>query len=164
MTTTVFTPSQITTPPFQFRATFDGQSYNVIFRSNLFGNRWYCYVYALDGTLVMSRALVGSDTGITIQSLSWSEGFAFVTLVDPHRLKTGRVVTLTVTGVSPVGYNGRFPCLVTGPATLRYALATYPGIATIPGAVSYNIDLIGGYFTDSIMVYRTPSNQFDVRP
>lgn len=165
MTTfTTFSPSRITTPPFQFQAVLDGQVYNVSVSWNLFGRRWYVTVLAPDGTRVATRALVGSPTGFTIQSLVWSLGKVTATVTVPHGFKVGRVVELTITGASPDAYNGIVRGLITGPATFTYPIASDPGAAAVFGTVSRNIDLVGGYFLTSTMVYRQAANQFEVSP
>ena len=59
-----FVPSNAA--PFQFQATLDDVSYNVIVTWNLFGRRYYVNVYALDGTLQIATAMVGSPVGYDI--------------------------------------------------------------------------------------------------
>lgn len=179
-TTTTFSPSGVASPPFQFQATLTSQPpngaaavtavYNVTTTANLFGARWYVNVLALDGTLIGSRALVGSDAGKQLAALAWVLGTVTATFQAPHGYKIGRPVMLTISGATPAGYNGLFLCLPTSPTTLTYSLATNPGTATAFGAASYDVNLIGGLadeagnpFTSSI-VYRAPANQFEVSP
>lgn len=57
-TTVAFTPSAIA--PFQFQATFDEATYNVIVTWNVSRAGWYVNIYAANGTLVVVRAMVGS--------------------------------------------------------------------------------------------------------
>lgn len=151
-------------PPFQAQITLDGQSYNLTSSWNLFGQRWYINVTALDGTIVVSRALVGSPTGQAIQSLTWDQGRAVATTLEPHGYRVGKVLTLTISGASPATYNGRIAALVTGPSTFTYAISADPDAATVAGVVSYDIDLVGGYFSTSTLIYRQPANQFEVSP
>lgn len=67
MTTYVqFTPNPNTN--LQFTATLDGQQYNVLVTWSLYARRWYLNVINLQGSLVLSKALVGSppDSGIDL--------------------------------------------------------------------------------------------------
>jgi hypothetical protein len=168
MTTFInFTPSSTQAP--SFTVTLDDVQYNVIVTSSFFRNGqggnggYYINVYALDGTLVICRALVGSPVGKQLQSLAWASGKATATTVDPHGYRLGGIVTLSLTGSSPDGYNGTFQCLVTGPSTFTYALSSDPGMATAFGLASYDISLVAGLF-DSTLVYRTQNGQFEVNP
>jgi len=86
-----------------------------------------------------------------------------VTTQAPHGYKIARVVTLTISGASPDGYNGTFPCLVTSPTTFTYSLAINPGMATVPGTASFNVNLVGGLFASSL-VFRTANQQFEISP
>lgn len=179
-TLTIFSPSPIASPPFQFQATLTSQPpngvpavaavYNVTTTWNLFGARWYVNVFALDGALIGARALAGSDAGKQLAGLAWASGEVTATTRLQHGYKIGRPVMLTISGASPSGYNGLFECVPTGPATLAYSLAADPGQATVFGAASYNVNLIGGLTDEagnpftSTLVYRTPANQFEVSP
>lgn len=163
MTTFInFVPS--TVAPFSFQATLDGDQYNVVVTWNVFGQRFYVNVYAADGTLVVCRALVGSPTGLPVQAASWSQGRANLTTTSPHGYKIGTIITLTVTGMSPAAYNGTWQALITGPSTFSFPLASYPGASAAFGAASYNVDLVGGYFATSTLVFRQSSMQFEVFP
>jgi hypothetical protein len=162
MTTFVdFVPS--TVAPFSFQATLDGQVYNVIVTWSLFGRRYYVNVVALDGTIVVSLALVGSPTGVAIQELSWLRGKAIAVTAVPHGYDVGRIVGLTVSGAAPDAFNGLVDAVITGPDSFSWALSTDPGAATAFGTVSYNLSLTAGYF-DSTLVYRQAANQFEVSP
>lgn len=172
MTTyTNFAPS--TVAPFQFQATLDGEQYNVIVTWGLFGNgpaaispRYFINVYALDGTLIVCTALVGSPTALALSGLTWNANNNRVTATTakPHGYKIGTVVGLTISGCTPNAYNGHYQCLITGPSTVSYALSNNPGAATVLGAAAYNVDLLGGYFAQSSLIYRTQATQFEVSP
>lgn len=163
MTTfTNFVPSLVA--PFQFSATLDGAQYNVIVTWSLFGKRFYINVYALDGTLVVSEAMVGSPTGISLAALSWANGVVTATTAVPHGYKIGRIVSLTISGTTPAAYGGLFECLITGTSMFTYPLATNPGAAVALGTVSYDVNLIGGFFQISSLVFRQQSQQFEVSP
>ena len=63
-----FTP--IRQAAFTFQPVLDGNTYNATVTWNLFGQRYYLDLYALDGTLVVSRALVGSPIGYDVSLVS----------------------------------------------------------------------------------------------
>lgn len=149
--------------PFAFQPTLDGQVYNATVTWSLFGRRYYLNITALDGTRVVTEALVGSTTGIALESISWANGKASASAPSPHGYKTGNVIELTISGAVPDAYNGRVPCLITGPRTFSYALAADPGMATVFGTASYDVDLAGGYFESSI-VFRQAAQQFEINP
>jgi hypothetical protein len=163
-----FVPSAVA--PFQFQAQLDGQPYNVIVTANLFRSSnnsvgaFYINVYDLSGDLIVCRAIGGSAVGQNLASLSWASGKVTATTQAPHGFKIARIVTLTISGASPDGYNETFPCLATSPTTFTYPLATTPGMATVPGTASFNVNLIGGYFQNSSLVFRTSNRQFEVSP
>lgn len=157
-----FQPS--TQSVFSFSPTLDGSQYSAILTWCLFGKRYYINIYALDGTLIVSKALVGSPVGAALESLSWSLGVVTATTVEPHGYAVGATVDLTVAGCAPDAYNGQVQALVTGAATLTWPLAANPGPSTALGGVSYDTNLLAGYFDTSTMVFRTPNSQFEVSP
>jgi hypothetical protein len=165
MTTYVnFVPS--TAAPFQFQCSLDGAVYNVIVTWLLFGARFYINVYALDGTLIASKALVGSPTGVQIQSLSWGVITRLVTVTTavPHGYRIGTTIGLTIAGSAPDAYNGKFDCLINGTFTFTYPLSSDPGMATVCGSANYDLNIVGRYFTTSSLVFREPANQFEISP
>lgn len=167
MTTFInFAPSGTASPPFQFDATLDGQQYLVTTTWNLFGRRWYINVFAADGTLIATKALIASQTGLSIQSLTWDivRQVVTVTTANPHGFKVGRTVELTIAGCVPIAYNGIFDCLATGPNSFTYPMASDPGAATVFGAATYSVNMVGGYFATSSIVFREASSQFEIAP
>lgn len=157
-----FTPSAV--QPFQFQPTLDGNTYNVTVTWNVYGQRWYVNVFTLNGDLVFSLPLIGSPSLINLQALSWANGEVTATTAVPHGYAIGKTVALTFAGSSPDAYNGPFDAMSVGPNSLSYPLAEDPGQATVLGTVGYNIDLAGGYFETSTLVFREASNQFEVSP
>jgi hypothetical protein len=166
MTTfTNFVPTTVS--PFLFSPELDGEVYSAVITWSLFGQRFYLNLYAPDGSLTCCRAVVGSPTGIALQALSWANGRAIATTVNPHGYKIGSTVGLTISGCSPDAFNGLVPCLITGPSAFSWPIAADPGAATVLGMVAYNINLIGGLldvngdpFT-STLVFREQANQFE---
>jgi hypothetical protein len=154
-----FVPSQIQAP--LFNVTLDGNIYTAIITWNLFAQRYYITLMALDGTVILTQALVGSPIPISISALSWANGTVTVTTANPHGVRIGRAALLTIDGVTPDAFNGIVQVLITGQTTFSYPLAVNPGPATILGAVEKNINLVAGFFT-STLVFRQDNNQFEV--
>lgn len=162
MTTFIdFTPSPI--QAFQFQATLDGSPYNVVVTWSFFGARFYVNIYSVDGTLIVSRALIGSANGLQIQSLSWARSKVTATALSPHGLRIGRSIPLVIANAVPAAYNGQFQAYVTGPTTFTYPLAADPGSPSSFGTASYDVSMTAGYFA-SRLVYRAPNQQFEVSP
>ena len=68
-----------------------------------------------------------------ISSLTWTDEVVTADTASPHGLATGAMLYLTIAGASPAGYNGTYPCTVTGTSSFTYPLATNPGSETTPG-------------------------------
>ena len=163
MTTyTSFAPS--TAQAFQFQPTLDGEVYTCTVTWNLFGQRYYVNLYDLSGNLIFCLPLIGSPTGTALLSLTWANGAVYAVTQVPHGYPTGATIALTVVGTTPTAYSGLVTALVTGPTTFTYPLATNPGVCTVPGTVEFNVDMAGGYFTTSTLVFRDGTQQFEVRP
>lgn len=163
-----FVPSSVT--PFSFSPVLDGATYNATVPWGLFGARYYLNLVALDGTLIWYGAIVGSGSGISIQSMTWANGIVAVTTAVPHGYKPATTVELTITGCTPDAYNGLYPCLITGPSSFSYLLASDPGSSTVFGIASYDVSMIGGvqkedgtYF-QSTLLFRTQSQNFEASP
>lgn len=157
-----FAPSS--SGPFRFSPTLDGVPYNVVVTWNVFGQRYYINVYTTGGDLVASLPIIGSPSGVALSELTWASGTALAMTGAPHGYKIGASIYLTVSGAAPDAFNGVVEALITGPNTFSYPLAGDPGNATVLGAVSYDINLVGGYFSESTMIFRDGSNQFEVSP
>lgn len=149
---------------FQFAAILDGQSYNCSLTYNLFGQRYYINCTDLSNNLVFSLPLIGSPDGRTSQQLTWDEGEVTVQTVAPHGFRIGRTLNLTLGQVSPEGYGGNRDMLVISSDQLTFPLSSDPGLCTAPGILYDNINIAGGYFTESTLVYRKSSSQFEVTP
>ena len=88
MTTIIdFTPNASSV--FQFQATLDAQVYNCSVPWSLFGARFYLRIVALNGTVILYTALIGSASPINIASLAWSLGAVTVTTAAPHGVNPG---------------------------------------------------------------------------
>lgn len=150
--------------PFTFQPTMDGQGYAVSVTWNVFGQRWYVNMNQLTGPLVFSLPLIGSPDGTSIESISWAFGVVTVVAADPHRYTIGQTIPITIYGASPAGYNGTFDALIVDEVTFTFQLATDPGAATAFGQQIYDIDIAGGYFETSKLVYRESSKTFEATP
>lgn len=162
--TTIVPFAQQVNSVFSFQAVLDGQSYTVSVPWNLAGQRWYCLCAQLDGTPVFLLPLIGSPTGVAVQGMSWANQTAMLTTILPHGYQIGMTINLTISGCAPDGFNGQFPCLISGPSTISYPLSTDPGQATAFGIVNYNINMAQGYFTTSALVFRQAAQQFEISP
>jgi len=162
MTTyTDFTPT--TSSLFQFQATLDGATYNIIISWSLFGRRYIVNCLSLNGSLIFTAPLIGSPIGLPLQDLSWANGIATATTIDPHGYAPGSTVKLTVAGCTPDAWNGTFNALVIDPLRFTYDISSDPGAVAALGNASRNINIAGGYF-NSTLVYRQANGQFEVSP
>lgn len=157
-----FIPSSVA--PFQFNPTLDGQTYAAQVKWNLAGQRYYLELHSLDGSLVFNQALEGSPVGVAVQALTWAHGRVTVETVTPHGYRVGSTLDLTVSGCTPDTLNGLRRCLVVSSRAFSYAQAAFLGNPTVLGKVDYNLNLAGGYFTESSLVFREPSKQFEISP
>ena len=163
MTTYIpFSPSQISV--FSAQVTLDGQTYNLTTPWNVFGQRYYLNVSGFNGNLIFSLPLISSPTGVYIASISWNNGTVSVTTETPHNYPLGSSVELNIINCAPAAYNGTHICTITGVNSFNYMLAADPGVNTTLGAAQYNINLVGGYFTASTLVFRESPQQFEVMP
>ena len=90
-------------------------------------------VITLNGPIGGAAATI---TGGTFQTNN-----VLVTTATPHGLTIGDTVEITISGVTPAGYNGTVLCYILGASTFNYVLLTNPGIVTVPGV--YSIEDVG---------------------
>ena len=164
MTTLIdFTPSQ-QAPPFSFQPTLDGVQYAATVTWNTWGQRWYLNLTTLSGTPVFTLPLVGSADYTDLLSIAWASGIVTAISNGPHGFQVGATVTVEIEDASPSAYNGSWQAYVVDPVTLQFQLQQYPGPTTAAGAVGFDVDLAGGYFTASTLVYRIANMQIEVNP
>ena len=108
--------------------------------------------------------LIGSPSGIQLENLTWELNTVTAQTTVPHGYSVGSTIDLTISGVTPSGYNGIYECLITGDDLFTYELSSYPGSISNLGSVSYDINLAGGYFTTSTLIYRDAAQWFEVNP
>lgn len=97
-----------------------------------------------------------------ITSLVWANGIVTATTTAPHGIRTPAAL-LTVSGAVPVGYNGTFPCRLTGASTFTYPLAANPGAETTPGAWSSALAGTPGLSHDQLVQERVRVTLYGVR-
>jgi hypothetical protein len=164
MTAITFTPNNSQTPPFSALITMDGVQYTLAITWNVFGQRWYTNLYALDGTLVFCKALVGSPNAVTVESAVWADGYVAITTSAPHNFRIGTEAQITIIGCAPGVLNGTILCSVTGPDTFIFPLAADPGPATALGTAGFVTNIAAGYFQASTLAYYEGSQQLVVTP
>ena len=81
----------------------------------------------------LTAMLAGSKT---IASITWSGSVATVTTSAAHGWTVSDVVTMTIAGATPAGYNGTFQATITGTTTFTYPLTPNPGSETVPGTAT----------------------------
>lgn len=148
--------------PFQFQLELDGVGYLATVKWNAFGQRWYVSLVSNNGVPIFNQALIGSTEAVQIQSLSWENGLVTMKCAFPHSFKVGDTNNITVRGCAPDLYNGTFLAWAQDLETLVYRVATPPGEASLLGVTSYEINLAGGYFQQSRLVFRQGTQQFEV--
>ncbi len=163
MTTVIpFLPS--TQAPYQFRPILDGATYAASTPWSLFGRRYYFQLSALNGSLIVYEALIGSPSPINIEGFLWTNGFVNLICTTPHGVPLGQTVNMTVQGCAPAAYNGVFQMYATDMLTLTYNSVADPGPATQLGGVSADINLVAGYGFTSTLVYRPSYQRFEINP
>jgi hypothetical protein len=165
MTTfTDFVPNSFS--PFSFQPTLDGEVYTATIKWNLAGQRWYINLVDSNQTPIFTLPLIGSPTGIALSSLSWDplNQVVDVETQTPHGYDVEQTIELTLINCAPAVYNGIVPALITGLSTFTYPMSADPGYVTQLGSVEYNINIAGGYFETSTLVFRQQSQQFEVSP
>lgn len=147
--------------PFTFQAVLDGISYLGIVKWNVFGQRWYLFLYDQSSTRALTIAMVASPEPLPIAAAAWDNGIVTLTAKEPHGLQVGKTLSFTISGMLPAEYNGQKVCLVTGPSTLTYGLSANPGMAAAVGTFGYDISLTKGYFATQI-VYRERTQNIEI--
>lgn len=149
---------------FQFQPVMDGDNYNAVVMWNLFANRFYVNLHTTDNTRLFTIPVIGSPQALTLEAAGWSHGYVNAQTGVPHGWLYLSTIPILVAGCVPSTYNGSFQGFVTGPDTFQYALPTDPGGIAAFGTVDFFIDISGGYFNSSTMVYRESLQQFEVNP
>lgn len=70
---------------------------------------------------------------LPISAMVWAASVVTVTTTAPHGFTLADTLQITISGVTPVGYNGTFTATVTGTSAFTYPLVTNPGTSTVQG-------------------------------
>jgi len=70
---------------------------------------------------------------LPITGMVWATGVVTVTTATPHGFTAASTLPLTISGVTPIQYNGTYTCTVTGLSTFTYPLVAGPGSVTVQG-------------------------------
>jgi hypothetical protein len=69
-----------------------------------------------------------------LATLTWASGTVTAIASAAHGFTVGDTLQLTISGVTPSGYNGTYLVTVTTATAFTYVLASSPGLETVPGA------------------------------
>lgn len=91
---------------------------------------------------------------LAITSMTETSNVVTATTTSPHGWNVADIISVTIAGVTPSGYNGTFQATVTGASTFTYPLAASPGAVTIEGtailaAVNELLQMGTTYFAQS---------------
>jgi hypothetical protein len=172
MTTIIpFTPSNIRAPT--YRATLDGNDYNIVVTWNVSAKRYYINVYTLNGLWIITTALVSSPPGRAVESAVYDPflNAVEVTLVDPYLwpcplpgpvTKPGTMVDYTLDNFQPNTYNGKFRCLHLTLQKFTFPMPTDPGPLIVLGRVNRVLSMVDTVFKRSTLIYR--NGAFEISP
>jgi hypothetical protein len=114
---------------------------------------------------VLTIPLIASPDPFPLIGLSWSlanGGEVLAQAIGNHGMQIGVPLDLVVSLVTPIGYNGLFRCVPTGPDTFVYPLEVDPGGSSVNhGVAGREISMTKGYFTTR-MVYFSASNLISI--
>lgn len=97
-------------------------------------------------TLLTSAASLATILAgaLSLSAITMVGGIATATTAQPHNLPIGEVILITMSGVTPTGYNGTFGCTITGANTFTFqpgaalAAANPPGVYTLEDVAELN--------------------------
>jgi hypothetical protein len=172
-TVTPFLPSNLFTP--KFGATFDGADYNVSITWNISAQRYYVNIYGLDGIWVVTVPLIQTPPARAVASLLYDNLRRVVTvqLSDPSTWPVplskaglltppGTIVDYTLENFDPAVLNATWRSLHIDPITFSFRLEDDPGGINIIGSVSRYLNMVGGIFQTSTLIYR--NGAFEINP
>mgnify|MGYP003131761850 CR=1 FL=1 len=91
---------------------------------------------------ILSTTGCASTTSSATTGASWSSGTITYTVASGHGVETNDMVV--VSGVSPTGYNGRFPVKTVSATTISVSVASDPGTYSSAGTIYLlNLNLDG---------------------
>jgi hypothetical protein len=172
MTTYIpFKPSNIQAPT--YNVTLDNNPYILVVTWNVAAQRYYINIYSTDGTWIYTVPLTETAIGRPVESMYYDSNQqaiigAFQALASTPQIgiavwrPLGQIVQYTFAGFTPNALNGEINCLRTGFGTFMYSLASNPGSISVLGNGSRYMNMAGGYFQTSTLIYR--QGQFEVNP
>jgi hypothetical protein len=168
-----FLPSNLVVPTFV--ATLDGDTYKVAVSWNIAAQRYYIDVYDSDDAWVVTVPLVATPPARKIESITYDpfRGVVTAQFVPPSQWPVpllpsglvtdpGTVVDYTLENFNPTVFNGLFRSIHINQLSFSFELVPNPGDVQVYGTVSRYMNLIGGLFTTSTLIYR--NGAFEVSP
>lgn len=92
-----------------------------------------------------------STVGTSVSSASWSSNVAVITTASAHGRASNQQVTIS--GVTPTGYNGTYAIEVIDATHIAYSLASNPGSYTSGGSVTINAGIKNVQSSDTMLPY-----------
>jgi len=142
---------------------FDGNVYNIKIVWNLSAQRYYVECRAVNSDLIYSVPVVASINPVEIENLIWDQLHQRVVLTtaEPHGLRIGKVINITVLNCIPVMYNGAGLGYPISETEIVYPMLSNPGTATTFGALDIHINMNKGYFSSTLV---NRNSNFEVSP
>ena len=173
MTTIIpFLPSNLFTP--KFRATLDGNDYDIKITWNVSAQRYYVNVYDLSGNWTVTVPMIQSPPARAVNRLVYDPLRLVMTveLVAPPFWPVpigstgtfsppGTIVDYYLENFDPTVLNAKWRCLHINDTYFSFPLDTNPGQINILGSVSRYLNMVEGLFT-STLIYR--NGAFEVNP
>lgn len=172
MTTVIpFMPSNVITPTIHL--TLDGQDCKMVITWNISAQRYYINIYGSDGIWIVTVPLVQTSPSRAIANASYDmlRRVMTVKLVDPiyfpvplgaNLTPPGTIADYTLENFDPPLLNRKWRSLHIDDVTFSFSLADNPGQIKVYGSVARYVDMIGGLFTTSKLIYR--NGAFEVSP
>jgi hypothetical protein len=168
-----FLPSNLFAP--KFRATFDGNDYEVTITWNISAQRYYVNVYGLDGSWIITVPLIQTPPARAVQSVAYDglRQVVIVTMFNPTQwpiplspagtnTPVGWMIDFTLENFDPPVFNGKWRSLHINDTTFSFTMTSDPGPALILGSVSRLLNMVAGVFGISTLIYR--NGAFEVNP
>lgn len=149
-------------------ATNSGSGGNAVVNGTFVINTWsnsQNFTFLLPATAGVVGTIAGTILiSPTAGAITWSNGVVTASVGTTLPFQLGSIVNLSVANCSPSTLNGTFPCIIATPLSFSYALPSDPGPITALGDYGVDLNLAGGYFTTSTLIWRGANNQFEINP
>jgi hypothetical protein len=98
------------------------------------------------------------------KKLTVYSGCVVVETVRPHGYEFMATVELTLSDAQPANLNGLKSCFITGPTTYRFeTMETFSSVLDY-GRTDYNINLVQNYMSESTVVFRENTQNYEINP